>query len=262
MFSCLVFLDILKDPFIICVCVGACMSLCVLWICTCRCPQRPEEGIGSLELELHMVVNCPSWVLGTKSRSSARAASALNCWGNSPAPVPCYYLFVDSPSLKLQTIPYSPLFHVAVWIWNFLPWDHTEYLACGVAETNGALRRLAFTDRRRNITGGLPLPVPSGQPQCKESATCSCYWTFYLASLPGWATLPKPWAKISFFSLKILLWLSQQLRSHQYILSWKTQWKLYDSGLERSLKRLRAVTAPPEALSSIPSNHMVAHNHL
>jgi hypothetical protein len=33
------------------------------------------------------------------------------------------------------------------------------------------------------------------------------------------------------------------------------------TGLERWL-RLGALTAPPEVLSSIPSNHMVAHNHL
>jgi hypothetical protein len=32
-------------------------------------------------------------------------------------------------------------------------------------------------------------------------------------------------------------------------------------GLER-WQRLRALTALPEVLSSIPSNHMVAHNHL
>jgi hypothetical protein len=34
------------------------------------------------------------------------------------------------------------------------------------------------------------------------------------------------------------------------------------SGLERWLGLLRALTALPEVLSSIPSNHMVAHNHL
>ena len=33
-------------------------------------------------------------------------------------------------------------------------------------------------------------------------------------------------------------------------------------GLERWLKWLRAVAALPEVLSSIPSNHLVAHNHL
>ena len=34
------------------------------------------------------------------------------------------------------------------------------------------------------------------------------------------------------------------------------------SGAREMAQRLRALTALPEALSSIPSNHMVAHNHL
>jgi hypothetical protein len=33
-------------------------------------------------------------------------------------------------------------------------------------------------------------------------------------------------------------------------------------GAEEMAQRLRALTAFPEVLSSIPSNHMVAHNHL
>jgi hypothetical protein len=33
-------------------------------------------------------------------------------------------------------------------------------------------------------------------------------------------------------------------------------------GLERWLSKLRALTALPKVLSSIPSNHMVAHNYL
>ena len=37
------------------------------------------------ELELQVVVSCWIWVLGTKLRSSARAASALNHWVISPA---------------------------------------------------------------------------------------------------------------------------------------------------------------------------------
>jgi hypothetical protein len=45
--------------------------------------------------------------------------------------------------------------------------------------------------------------------------------------------------------------------------------KIGYSALEKMIKRagemaqcLRALTALPEVLSSIPSNHMVAHNHL
>jgi hypothetical protein len=33
-------------------------------------------------------------------------------------------------------------------------------------------------------------------------------------------------------------------------------------GTGEMVQRLRALTALPEILSSIPSNHMVAHNHL
>jgi hypothetical protein len=34
------------------------------------------------------------------------------------------------------------------------------------------------------------------------------------------------------------------------------------NGAGKMVQRLRALTALPEVLSSIPSNHMVAHNHL
>jgi hypothetical protein len=42
----------------------------------------------------------------------------------------------------------------------------------------------------------------------------------------------------------------------------KKEWKSENhfGGLEKWLRR--ALTALPEVLSSIPSNHMVAHNHL
>ncbi|ERE78386.1 Lipogenin [Cricetulus griseus] len=40
-------------------------------------------------------------------------------------------------------------------------------------------------------------------------------------------------------------------------------WRKTDgSGAGEMAQRLRALTALPEVLSSIPSNHMVAHNHL
>jgi hypothetical protein len=38
--------------------------------------------------------------------------------------------------------------------------------------------------------------------------------------------------------------------------------KKQDSGAEEMAQYLRALTAPPEVVSSILSNHMVAHNHL
>jgi hypothetical protein len=36
-------------------------------------PQRPEEDVGSLDLELQVVVTCPNQMLGTASRVSRRA---------------------------------------------------------------------------------------------------------------------------------------------------------------------------------------------
>jgi hypothetical protein len=36
---------------------------------------------------------------------------------------------------------------------------------------------------------------------------------------------------------------------------------LNNAGAGEMVQRLKALTALPEALSSIPSNHMVAHNH-
>jgi hypothetical protein len=38
--------------------------------------------------------------------------------------------------------------------------------------------------------------------------------------------------------------------------------KMQHGGAEVMAQRLRAPTALPKVLSSIPSNHMVAHNHL
>ena len=36
----------------------------------------------------------------------------------------------------------------------------------------------------------------------------------------------------------------------------------YSRGAGEMAQWLRALTAPPEVLSSVPSNHMVANNHL
>jgi hypothetical protein len=48
--------------------------------------------------------------------------------------------------------------------------------------------------------------------------------------------------------------------THREVLS-QTKTKRKNKGLERS-QWLRALTALPEVLSSIPSNHRMAHNHL
>jgi hypothetical protein len=41
-----------------------------------------------------------------------------------------------------------------------------------------------------------------------------------------------------------------------------TPTKIQNCGAEEMAHQLRALAALPEVLSSIPSNHMVAHNHL
>jgi len=38
--------------------------------------------------------------------------------------------------------------------------------------------------------------------------------------------------------------------------------KVPEEGAGERAQQLRALTALPEVLSSVPSNHMVAHNHL
>lgn len=43
----------------------------------CAHTERPEEGIGSLELDLQEIVSCPVWVLRIELWSSAKAASML-----------------------------------------------------------------------------------------------------------------------------------------------------------------------------------------
>ena len=47
-----------------------------------------------------------------------------------------------------------------------------------------------------------------------------------------------------------------------YIVSSRTARKTQTKGLERWPNKLRALTALPEGQSSIPSNYMVAYNHL
>lgn len=44
----------------------------------CECPRSPEEGAGSSEPELQVVVSWLTWVLGTKLWSFARAVRTLN----------------------------------------------------------------------------------------------------------------------------------------------------------------------------------------
>lgn len=49
---------------------------------------RPGESVGSLELELQVVVDSLRWVLGTGSGSSARAASVFHHWAMLSSSLP------------------------------------------------------------------------------------------------------------------------------------------------------------------------------
>lgn len=41
-------------------------------------PQRPEDGVGSLELKLQVALSTPVWVLGTEFRYSGKAANPFS----------------------------------------------------------------------------------------------------------------------------------------------------------------------------------------
>lgn len=41
-------------------------------------PQRPEDGVGSLELKLQVALSTPVWVLGTEFKYSGKAANPFN----------------------------------------------------------------------------------------------------------------------------------------------------------------------------------------
>lgn len=56
------------------------MSMCGVTMSVCLCVSEH----GSLELELHVVVCCLTWGLGTEHQSSGKS-SALHCWAVSPA---------------------------------------------------------------------------------------------------------------------------------------------------------------------------------
>lgn len=57
--------------------------------------QKPEEGMGSLALEVQVVVSHLMWVLGTKPKGSARVVSSLNFWAISAAFFVCLLMFLN-----------------------------------------------------------------------------------------------------------------------------------------------------------------------
>ena len=74
----------------VCVCLDICAPPCVYLVPSE--PRREGEHIGFLGAGGTHGYEPPERVLGTKPRSSERAASALNCWAVSPAPLlDCHY---------------------------------------------------------------------------------------------------------------------------------------------------------------------------
>lgn len=65
-----------------------CRYVCLLGLCAleCWCPRRSLAS-SPLELELKPAVSPVMWVLRTKLPFSGRAATAVNCRDNSPAPL-------------------------------------------------------------------------------------------------------------------------------------------------------------------------------
>jgi hypothetical protein len=93
----------------VCVCVCVCVCMCV---CVCATSaqylQRPEEGIRSLELEFHVIVSYPAWVLCTELWSLGSAASSLTC--DSSLQLLNLPLFgtISFRHLYLQLSPFTP----------------------------------------------------------------------------------------------------------------------------------------------------------
>lgn len=57
--------------------------MCV-FTCVCRCPRRPDEGVGCPGAEVAEIVSSPALVLRAELRSSARV---LSCWAVCRAPL-------------------------------------------------------------------------------------------------------------------------------------------------------------------------------
>lgn len=65
--------------------VFVCVSKCLSHVC--KCPWRPDEGVGCPGAAVAVGVRSQMWMLGSELRSYVRAASVLNIWGITRAPL-------------------------------------------------------------------------------------------------------------------------------------------------------------------------------
>lgn len=80
------------------------MRACI-HVCVCQAPPLCRKGCQVPALEFQAGVNCSGWVLGSKSRSSARAAVVLMA---EPASLqPAWFLFRAFPLSSALTSTYT-----------------------------------------------------------------------------------------------------------------------------------------------------------
>lgn len=78
-----------------------------VWVCAhcyeCSSYKGQRRALDSLKPELHMVVRCWMWVLGTELGPSARSASALIFWDTSPALMTDFHLCSVFVGLRMKS---------------------------------------------------------------------------------------------------------------------------------------------------------------
>ena len=82
-------------------------------MCVYVCPQRPEECLKCPRIELHMVITHHVGA-GSQPGSSARAASALNCWAiSSPWVLFCWWVrVINKFYIILDHVKYCDTFSI------------------------------------------------------------------------------------------------------------------------------------------------------
>lgn len=82
--------------------------MCV-FTCVCRCPRRPDEGVGCPGAEVAEIVSSPALVLRAELRSSARA----ECSAAELSAEPRWQLFASLPAFVRKQISSAPTFLLA-----------------------------------------------------------------------------------------------------------------------------------------------------